>query len=205
MPFDAWLLHNTGENMCCCRLLSTGLLYVSTALRLLRRHYAGGFLQCVDHYLNEALMPFEAWLLHNNGTIFCCRRLLTGLLYESTALRLLRRHYAGDFLHCVDYYPNDALTPFDAWLSHNTGENICCCRLLTGLLYVSTALRLLRRHYAGDFLHCVDHYLNDALMPFDAWLLHNTTAISCCRRLLTGLLYVSTALRLLRRHYAGDF
>jgi hypothetical protein len=55
------------------------------------------------------------------------------------------------------------------------------------------------------FQDCVDAYPNDALMPFAAWLLHITGAISCCRRLLTGLMYVPTALRLLRRHYAGDF
>jgi hypothetical protein len=40
-------------------------------------------------------MIFEAWLVHNAGAISCCKRLLTGLLYESTAVRLLRRHYAG--------------------------------------------------------------------------------------------------------------
>jgi hypothetical protein len=48
-------------------------------------------------------------------------------------------------------------------------------------------------------------YPNDALMSFEAWLLHITGAISCCRRLVTGLMYVPTALRLLGRHYAGDF
>jgi hypothetical protein len=51
------------------------------------------------------------------------------------------------------------------------------------------------------------NYLVDASMPFEEWLSHYTGAISCCDwwRLLTGLLYVSTALRLLRRHYANFF
>jgi hypothetical protein len=99
------------------------------------------------------MMMIEAWLSHNAGAISCCKRLqqLTGLLYESTVLRLLRRHYAGSFLYLVYYHKNGIKMTSEAWLPHKAGAISWCRRLLAGLLYESIALRLLRRHYAGNF------------------------------------------------------
>jgi hypothetical protein len=77
--------------------------------------------------------------------------LLTALLYVPIAARLLRRQYAANFWQSTYYYVNDCLMKNEALLSHNTGPGSCCLLLLTALLYVLIAVRLLRRHYAGIF------------------------------------------------------
>jgi hypothetical protein len=77
--------------------------------------------------------------------------------------------------------------------------------LLTVLQQVATAVRLLRRSYAGKFKEIVEQHLINGIVNCQAWLSHNTGAISRDLNLLTALQQVTTAVRLLKWNYASKF
>jgi hypothetical protein len=104
------------------------------------------FADFFQYRADNRTITFEAWMSHNAGAISCCRQLLTGLLYVSTALRLLRRHYAGNFFDFVQYYVHNKMMTFEAWMSHNAGAIFCCRRLPTGTSLTLDSSAGLHRH-----------------------------------------------------------
>jgi hypothetical protein len=152
------------------------LLYVPEAARLLRQHYAGNFSQSFLSHMIDSTNRFEAVLSHNLRAGSCCLLLLTALLYVPKAARLLRLHYAGKISQSVCMYLIDSTIRFEKLLSHASRAGSCCLLLLTALLYVPEAARLLRRHYAGKISPSIGLHIIDSTNRFEKLLSHNSRA-----------------------------
>jgi hypothetical protein len=126
MRFDLW--YRAGScNLC----LLTAMLYVTTAVRLLRRSYEGIFQYGVHQHMIYGSGSCEAWLSHITGAGSCELYLLTSMLYETTAVRLLRRNHANSVRYDNHQHVIHGTGVGKAWLSHNTGAGSCAAGVLS--------------------------------------------------------------------------
>ena len=208
-------------------------VFARSALRVLRRHYAG-----ITVCLQEALYACYAAIMQ--GLQCVCKKRFTRVtpplcrdysVFARSALRVLRRHYAGITVclqealyacYAAIMQGLQSVTPplcrdYSVLRRHYAGITKCYAAIMQGLQCVTPPLcrdyKVLRRHYAGITVcyAAIMQGLQSVTPPlcrdYSVLRRHYAGITKCYAAIMQGLQSVTPPLcrdyKVLRRHYAG--